>query len=225
MGKLVSTVIDLNGEWKAGGPQRIGISVSGSSITINMSAFGRPTAHGSVINNTTIQVNFPDDRTYTAELVPPNTIRWSNNTAWTKLPQAFNIIHTASGLFLDSHEIEERDFNVVLRPRQDNDSQRWIMTRAEEGYRRIQQVSSGRFLDAHEYSGKDFRVVTRPRQDNRTQLWSMSVIDAHNRFILRQISSQRFLDAYVSESQDYQVVTRPEKADFKGQLWIFPGSD
>jgi hypothetical protein len=142
----------------------------------------------------------------------------------TDMAQAFNIIQTASGRFLDAHEIEERDFNVVTRPRQDNDSQRWF-TIKEGNLFRFQQVSSGRFLDAHEYSDADFRVVTRPRQENNTQLWSMNVIDGHNRFTLRQASSGRFLDAYVSETQDYQVVTRPEKPDSKAQLWAFPGQD
>jgi len=49
-----------------------------------MSEFGRPTATGTIVDSSTIKVNFPDDRTYTGQLHPPNAIIWSNGSVWTK---------------------------------------------------------------------------------------------------------------------------------------------
>jgi hypothetical protein len=80
------TVINLNGGWTDGSPRRAVISVaSTSNLTIDMSAYNRPAASGSIIDRSTIAVTFPDDATYIGNLQPPNTIRWSNGSAWTKL--------------------------------------------------------------------------------------------------------------------------------------------
>jgi len=135
------------------------------------------------------------------------------------------IVQQASGRFLDAHEIPSLDFRVVTRPRQENNTLRWIMTREQGDLRRFQQISSGRFLDAHEIPNLDFRVVTRPRQENNTQLWHFNIISSGQGFTLRQASSGRFLDAYLSETKDFQVVTRPEKPGNNAQFWIFEGKE
>jgi hypothetical protein len=83
----VATIFDLNGTWTDGpgrGPGPV-ISVLHQSISVNMSAFGRPTASGHVIDAHHITVTFPDDRTYTGVLLTPGTILWSNDSTWTKL--------------------------------------------------------------------------------------------------------------------------------------------
>jgi hypothetical protein len=49
-----------------------------------MSAFGRPTAHGTVNDNADITAMFPDDKTYAGRLVG-NAIEWSNGSQWTKV--------------------------------------------------------------------------------------------------------------------------------------------
>jgi hypothetical protein len=82
---MIDMVGKLQGFWTAAGTQRAVISVSSLSITINMSAFGRPTAHGSILDASTITVTFPDDRIYTGKLEQPNTIRWSNGTVWKRV--------------------------------------------------------------------------------------------------------------------------------------------
>jgi phospholipase C len=80
----ITTVIDLNGQWTSGsGPGPV-ITVHGNSISIDMSALKRPTATGTVLDSSDISVNFPDDKSYTAVLLKPGTIRWSNNSTWTK---------------------------------------------------------------------------------------------------------------------------------------------
>jgi hypothetical protein len=80
----VKTLIDLNGRWESGGTPGPVVTVSGNLITIDMSAYHRPSAHGTIVGSSDITVTFPDDKTYTAKLQHPNTIRWSNNSTWKK---------------------------------------------------------------------------------------------------------------------------------------------
>ena len=81
----VATVFELAGSWASGGKPGPKISRSGNALTVDMSAYGRPLAHGSVIDTQDITVAFSDDATFTGRLVPPGTIAWSNQTSWTKL--------------------------------------------------------------------------------------------------------------------------------------------
>jgi hypothetical protein len=83
--KVVNTVIDLNGSWTDGSPRRAVISEGITSLTIDMSDYDRSAAHGSIVGGSTIKVTFTDDATYTGTLQQPNTIRWSNGSAWTKI--------------------------------------------------------------------------------------------------------------------------------------------
>ncbi|MGW3631191.1 hypothetical protein ACWD7F_13660 [Streptomyces sp. NPDC005122] len=76
-----ATIFDLNGRWLGGGPV---ITVNEASVSVDMSAYGRPTATGTVTSTSTIRVTFPDDNTFTGVLQAPNKILWSNNTVWTK---------------------------------------------------------------------------------------------------------------------------------------------
>jgi hypothetical protein len=82
--KIVNTVFDLNGSWTDGSPWIAIIHEGPSSLTIDMSDFDRPAAHGSIVDSSTISMNFPDDKTYTGKLEGTSTIRWSNGSTWTK---------------------------------------------------------------------------------------------------------------------------------------------
>jgi hypothetical protein len=116
--------------------------------------------------------------------------------------------------FLDAHEIPQRDFNVVARPFQNNNTQHWRLTNVGGNVHTIQQVSNGRFLDAHEISSLKFRVVTRPQQNNDTQRWRL--LDFGGGFFqIQQVSSGRFLEATLDG--DFQVVTGP--ADNNQTIW------
>jgi hypothetical protein len=84
-GGSVVTVFDLAGSWAAGGRPGPKISRTGNSLSVDMSAYGRPLAHGSVIDHQTITVTFSDDATFTGRLQPPGTIAWSNQTSWIKV--------------------------------------------------------------------------------------------------------------------------------------------
>ena len=79
------TVLDLRGTWASGGVPGPVISVVGSALSVDMSAYKRPTASGSIVDASDITVTFPDDKTYTGKLQLPNRILWSNNSTWTKV--------------------------------------------------------------------------------------------------------------------------------------------
>ena len=83
----------------------------------------------------------------------------------------YTIQQQSNGRFMDAHEIAEKDFALVTRPAQNNDTQRWILTPLGNNTYTIQQQSSGRFVDAHEIAEKDFALVTRTAQNNETQRW------------------------------------------------------
>lgn len=130
-------------------------------------------------------------------------------------------IHTirqrSNSRFVDAHEHSGKDFAVVTRPNQANDTQRWIV-RPVGGIFTLQQRSNSRFVDAHEHSGEDFRVVTRPDQANDTQRWAI-FWHGEGEYSMLQISSGRFLDAYQSAAQDFSVVTRPRSTS-ANQRWL-----
>jgi len=81
----IQTIVNLNGKWASGGVPGPVISVTGESLSIDMSALGRPAAKGAILDDSDIWVTFPDDNSYTGKLQPPNEIIWSNNSAWTKV--------------------------------------------------------------------------------------------------------------------------------------------
>jgi hypothetical protein len=81
---VAATVLDLNGTWTYGGLPGPRITAGSTSLTVDMSAYHRPTANGTIVDNATIRVTFPDDATFTGHLEAPNTIRWSNGTTWIK---------------------------------------------------------------------------------------------------------------------------------------------
>ena len=103
--------------------------------------------------------------------------------------------------------VRPRTFNVVTRPFQINNTQRWLLRTAGTGVVTIQQLSNGRYLDAHEIAGQQFRVVTRTKQDNNSQRWRLIGFGG-GFFMIQQVSSNRVLQA--SLTGDFQVATQPE---------------
>ncbi|NEQ11214.1 MAG: hypothetical protein F6K37_36525 [Moorea sp. SIO4E2] len=72
------------GAWLYQGKPGPVISVSGNNVTIDMSAYNRPAATGRIIGDNKISVTFPDDDTFTGELVYVGQIKWSNSTVWNR---------------------------------------------------------------------------------------------------------------------------------------------
>jgi hypothetical protein len=94
----IHTVVNLNGNWTDGSPRSAVIAVDFSNLTLNMSAFNRPAAHGTIVSGSSIKVTFPDDKTYTGQLQAPNKIIWSNGSAWTKI---INTVFDLNGSWTD----------------------------------------------------------------------------------------------------------------------------
>ncbi|MDB4727917.1 RICIN domain-containing protein [Saprospiraceae bacterium] len=119
----------------------------------------------------------------------------------------YTIQQLSNDRFLDAHQKSDKDFSVVTRGDQDNDSQKWILTHKGGNEYTIQQKSTGRFLDAHGQSTKDYSVVTRGAQNNSSQIWIL-VYKGGNEYSLQQKSNKRFLDAHEKSEKDFSVVTR-----------------
>ncbi len=130
----------------------------------------------------------------------------------------YTIQQKSSGRFMDAHEIEGKDFSLVTRPAQTDDTQRWTITDMGDRTCTIQQKSNGRFVDAHEIAEKDFAMVTRPAQNNDTQRWVLTALGDET-YTIRQKSNGRFADAYETAGKDYVVVTRPDQND-DTQRWV-----
>ncbi len=94
----IGTVVNLNGNWTDGSSHSAVITVDFKALAVDMSAFGRPTAHGTIVNGSSITVTFPDDKAYTGQLQSPNKIRWSNGSVWTKI---INTVFDLNGNWTD----------------------------------------------------------------------------------------------------------------------------
>lgn len=123
MANPIATIIDLNGAWASGGVTGPFISVSGNALSVDMSAYGRPFAAGSVLTSSTITVTFGDDSTHTATLIPaqlglgtPDTIHWSNSSAWTKVLIPASTLVDLNGKWVSAGTAQPA-FNVVVSGR------------------------------------------------------------------------------------------------------------
>ena len=79
---LITPVMDLNGSWAQNGVTVASISVNENFLSIEMP--NRPVASGTIVDRSTIVVNFPDATTVSGQLQPPGTIAWSNESTWQK---------------------------------------------------------------------------------------------------------------------------------------------
>jgi subtilisin family serine protease len=137
----------------------------------------------------------------------------------TMKPGDYTIRQKSNGRFVDAHEHSGKDFSVVTRTSQSNDTQRWILQPVGWVYT-IQQESNGRFVDAHEHSGKDFSVVTRTAQQNDTQRWVLMHLDNNLcMYTIQQLSNGRYLDAHEHSGKDFSVVTRAAQSN-DTQRWV-----
>jgi hypothetical protein len=141
------------------------------------------------------------------------------------LPAGTTIRQASTGKYLDAYHdtmLPHMDFRVVLRDRQDNNTQRWALlpTGAANTFT-IVEKSSGRYLDAFQTNDNDYGLVTRLAQDNNSQKWVLTPLP-NGRYTFRQLSSGRYMDAY--ETGDFQVVTRGSQ-DNDTQKWsaVLPG--
>ncbi len=161
----------------------------------------------SVSSNSTKRTLTADDIAGIDQLYPTNQLASGTYT----------IRQKSSSRFVDAHEIADKDFSVVTRTPQNNDTQRWTLASVGAVYT-IRQKSNGRFLDAHDAAGNDFRLVTRPDQNNNTQRWVV-LPTPDGSSTIQQLSNARFVDAHEVVAQDFSVVTRTAQNN-DTQRWI-----
>ncbi len=72
------------GRWRFEGRPGPSITQVGNRLRVNMESFGRPQAQGTITGPSMATVRFPDDASFSATLVSPSCLQWSNGTFWTK---------------------------------------------------------------------------------------------------------------------------------------------
>jgi len=87
----------------------------------------------------------------------------------------YTIQQKINNRYLDAWEDSSHDFGAVTRTAQNNDSQKWLLTKVGNYYT-IQQKVNNRYLDAREDSGHDFGAVTRTEQNDDSQLWLLTYV-------------------------------------------------
>lgn len=147
----------------------------------------------------------------------------------------YTVTQVDGGNYLDAHT-DSDDYRVVTRPKQDNDSQKWMFTwlagsggDGTSGVYSIVQVGDnnnirmGRYLDAYEDNNndKDYTVVTREGQHDThhadTQRWIVTSTATDGVYRIQQRSTHRYLDGHIG-TRDNDVVTR-DFQDNDSQLW------
>ncbi len=125
------------------------------------------------------------------------------------LPQGtYTIRQKSNNRYLDAYQSSGKDYSIVTRTSQSNNTQRWTITPVGVVYT-MRQLSSNRFVDAHQSSGNDFSAVTRTAQNNDTQRWVFMHFDEDLcTYTIQQFSSGRFMDAHQSSANDFSIVTR-----------------
>lgn len=134
-------------------------------------------------------------------------------------------VHTikqkSSGRYLDAFTGGSYGWDVVTRPKQRDETQKWIFTQVDGNVYTIQQKVTRRFLDAYEHYSWDYKAATRPAQNNDSQKWVITRVDGDTYTIKHKVNG-RYLDAY--QVGGYRVATRTWQGDSTQQWEIAPGS-
>merc|ERR1712060_379452 len=88
------------------------------------------------------------------------------------LSGTYTVVQGENNRYLDAWLTDSKDYSVVTRGEQNDDTQKWIFTRVgaaiDQTYT-IQQKENNRYLDAWLTDSKDYSVVTRGEQNNDSQ--------------------------------------------------------
>jgi len=154
----------------------------------------------------------------------------------------FKLQQKSTGLFMDAYEnrffANRPGFEVVLRPKQPDYSQAWVLHQEPNGLYSVTQAETGRFMDAYENNPRppqwtwDHTAVTRLAQesgDNLSQRWIIYAVpgsvEGSGEHFIKQASTEFFLDGYSDPEHDYQVCLRPNQTMANAthdpsQIWI-----
>ena len=191
--------------------ETVGLHELGHILGLQHSNVAGSVMFPSVSSNSTKRALTADDLGGIRELYPVSVLAAGTYT----------IRQKSNGRFLDAHEIADKDFRLVTRPAQNNDTQRWQLAPVGAVYV-IRQKSNGRFLDAHENAANDFGLVTRPPQSDATQRWVV-LPSSDGSSTIRQLSNGRFVDAHEIADKDFALVTRTAQNN-DTQRWLLTNS-
>ncbi|MGB1241360.1 MAG: RICIN domain-containing protein [Chitinophagales bacterium] len=180
------TPADFNGIWGGGVP----ITVTGNSVVIDMSSANRPNATGTVVNDNTIRVNHPDDRTYTGTLVSKNRIEWGPNNFWDRAvtKTGFDGVYRLKTMFRGEGEClecnqagsEYHGGNAFMDKCQNVSGQLWKIEDAGNGYYRLKtqfrgegECLEGNQADSKYHGGNAFMDKC---QNVSGQLWKLEQV-------------------------------------------------
>merc|ERR1719453_2397600 len=97
-----------------------------------------------------------------------------------QLEGIWTIQQKSTGMYLDAYPTDGAfqnglGFEAVVRPKQNDTSQHWIVTKRDGEVYEIKQESSGKYLDAWEQIdplwNRNYTTVVRPTQNNPSQMW------------------------------------------------------
>ena len=120
--------------------------------------------------------------------------------------------------YLDAYLSATHDYQVVTRPNQSNDTQRWLLTKVGTLYRFRQKINN-RQVDAYEFAAQDYQAFTDFPADTDSQRWVTRPV-GDGSYTLQQLSTGRYMDGFVSSTNDYRVVTREFQTTFDTQYWL-----
>ncbi len=135
-----------------------------------------------------------------------------------QLRGVYTIQQKSNGRYIDAHGDSGHDYDLVTRPVQNNDTQRWIVKPLGNNTYTIQQKSNGRYVDAHGDSGHDYALVTRPALNNDTQRWILKPL-GNSIYTIQQKSNGRYVDAHEDSGHDYALATRTAQNN-DTQRWL-----
>ena len=122
----------------------------------------------------------------------------------------YRIQHKLNSRYVDAHTSGDRDFGLVTRTFQSNNSQVWTFTpQGGQNEYRIQHKTNGRYVDAHTSQDRDFHLVTRGFQPNNSQIWVVTRAGSGTRdYHIRHKTNMRYVDGHEDAGHDFRLVTR-----------------
>jgi len=99
----------------------------------------------------------------------------------------YTIQQACNGRYVDAHidKALSHEYNLVTRPAQNNDTQKWIITPLGNNVYTIQQKYNNRYVDAYTYEAgsHEYNLVTRGAQDDNTQRWIINWVPDDKKFL------------------------------------------
>jgi hypothetical protein len=136
----------------------------------------------------------------------------------------YTIQQACNGRYVDAYTstAASHEYDLVTRPAQNDDTQKWIITPLGNNVYTIQQKYNNRYVDAYTSTAgsHEYNLVTRPAQNDDTQKWIITPL-GNNVYTIQQKYNNRYVDAYTYEalSHEYNLVTRGAQDD-NTQRWI-----